>query len=173
MPLVDAERRWGAPYLVAHRADLQRVLVAAVADEPSIALHLGTALAGFGTTASGVAVTLAQGRLKRGLEGDALIGADGVRSVVRAKLTAGDADPPLETGRTAWRALIEADALDPTFAAPETGLWLGGDAHLVHYRIQEGQLLNVVAITRDAMPADPENLWAKPGDAAGTRAPAR
>ena len=166
LPLRDAERRWGAPYLVAHRADLQRVLLAAVAAEPKIALHLGTALAGFGTTVHGVTVTTTQGLLKRAFEGDALIGADGVRSTVRAKLVDGATDPPLETGRTAWRALIEAKALEPLFRRAETGLWLGRDAHLVHYPVRGGRHVNVVAITRDMTPVDPDALWSRPGDPA-------
>ncbi len=166
MPLADAERRWGAPYYVVHRADLQRVLLDAVAGEAAVELHRGTALAGFGTTPSGVSVTVLQGRLRRAYSGDALIGADGVRSLVRAKLTASAADPPLETGRTAWRALIETAALEAMFAGRETGLWLGRDAHLVHYGVRGCRHVNVVAITRDAMVADPDRLWAKPGDPA-------
>ena len=170
MPLTDAETRWGAPYLVAYRADLQRILMAAVAAEPAVEVHLGTALAGFGVTASGVSVTAKQGLMKRGFEGDALIGADGVRSAVRAKLTADAADPPLEGGRTAWRALVDAATLDAMFTAPETSLWLGDNAHLVHYGVQGGRRVNVVAITRDAIAADPDNLWARPGDPATLRA---
>lgn len=164
MPLRDAERRWGAPYLVAHRADLQRVLLTAVTAEPAIDLHLGTALAGFGTTEDGVAVTVKQGLLKRAFEGDALIGADGVRSAVRARLVGDGADPPLETGRTAWRALVEADAVDPIFRAAETGLWLGRDAHLVHYPLRDSRHVNVVAITRDTTGTDARDLWSAAGD---------
>ena len=70
LPLTDADRRWGAPYLVIHRADLQAVLHEAVLREPNIALHLDTALAGFGVRPDRVAVTvqarLADARLRRG-----------------------------------------------------------------------------------------------------------
>lgn len=170
LSLETAEARWHAPYLVAHRADLQHVLADAVARDPAITLHLGTALAGFGTTDSGVAITAKQGLLTRGFEADLLIGADGVRSVVRAKLLQGASDSPEATGRTAWRAVVPAAALDRLPQAEqngrfETGLWLGRDAHLVHYPLRGGDLVNLVAIIREP-PLDPgfDTLWATPGD---------
>lgn len=164
MPLDGAERRWGSPYCVLRRADLQRILVAAVAAEPAITLTLGTTLAGFAAGPNGVAVTVKQDRITRGLEGDALIGADGVRSSVRARLAGGD-DAPRETGRTAWRSLVEADRVEALFASGETGLWLGRDAHLVHYPLRGG-LINVVAVTRDGTAAAAGESWALPGDPA-------
>ena len=164
LPLRDAERWWGAPYLVARRADLQRTLLDAIATDPAIVLHLGTALAGFGTTATGVTVTATQGPVKRAFEGDALIGADGVRSSVRARLVDGSFDPPLETGRTAWRASVEAGAVDPIFRTAETCLWLGRDAHLVHYPLKGNDRINIVAITRDKLERDSADLWSAPGD---------
>ena len=167
MPLAGAEARWGAPYLVAHRADLQRVLVEAVAREPAISLHLGTALAGFGTTAAGVTVTARQGQLTRSYSAETLIGADGVRSAVRARLVGAAGDEPKHTGRTAWRALVPAAALDDVFRVGETGLWLGRDAHLVHYPLRGGALINVVAVLREARaPAAGQDFWAMPGDPA-------
>ena len=167
LPLEEAEARWGAPYLVAHRADLQRVLAEAVAREPLIALHLGTALAGFGTTSSGVTVTAKQGRLTRSFEADALIGADGVRSAVRARLVEAAGDEPTQTGRVAWRALVPAEGVDARFREDETGLWLGRSAHLVHYPMRGGLLINVVAVlSQGSLEPGADALWATPGDPA-------
>ena len=162
LPLDDAERRWGSPYLVARRAAVQRVLHQAAQAEPAITLHLGTALAGFGTTPGGVAVTAKQGALARSFSADGLIGADGVRSTVRRRLVASDADRPRDTGRTAWRATVAAAGLDPRLRGGETGLWLGRDAHLVHYAL--GDAVNVVAVTRDGTADAPGDPWARPGD---------
>jgi len=165
LPLDQAEARWGAPYLVAHRADLQGVLAEAVSREPSIALHLGVALAGFGATASGVSVTAKQGALTRAFQADALIGADGVRSSVRARLVQGTSDAPTETGRVAWRALVPAEGLDRIIAGADTGLWLGRDAHLVHYPTRGGAWVNVVAVLQEpALDPAQEDIWATPGD---------
>ncbi len=165
MPLEDAERRWGAPYLVALRADLQTILADAVERDSGISLRLGTELAGFATTAQGLRATLKHGVITQTLDADALIGADGIRSTVRARLAEGSADVARETGRTAWRALVEARAIVPALPPNETGLWLGRDAHLVHYPVEGGRLINVVAITREHALADPDTTWAQPGDA--------
>ena len=168
LPLDDAERRWGSPYLVARRAVLQRALHEAAMAEPGVTLHLGTTLAGFGTTPDGVAVTAKQGTLSRSFTGAALIGADGVRSAVRRKLVAAGADRPRDTGRTAWRATVAVTDLDAELRGAETGLWLGRDAHLVHYAL--GDTVNVVAITRDDTGDIPGELWARPGDPSAIRA---
>lgn len=167
LPLDDAERRWGAPYLVARRAVLQRVLQEAASAEPAITVHLGTALAGFGTMPTGVTATAKHGALARSFTADILIGADGVRSTVRRKLVAADSDLPRETGRTAWRTTVAAADLHPELRGKETGLWLGRDAHLVHYAL--GDAVNVVAITRDDPATASGELWARPGDAAAIR----
>ncbi|HUZ92131.1 MAG TPA: FAD-dependent monooxygenase, partial [Methylocella sp.] len=83
MPLDTAEKRWGAPYLVVHRADLQRALLEAVARENAITLQTGAAVAGFAPSEGGVVVALAQGAARLNVAGDCLIGADGLRSFVR------------------------------------------------------------------------------------------
>src|SRR5260370_9775150 len=61
LPLVDAERRWGAPYLAVHRADLQRALADAVRRRANVALRLGVALAGLATEGEQIAVGLTRG----------------------------------------------------------------------------------------------------------------
>ena len=40
--------------------------------------------------------------------------------------------------RTAWRALVPADAVAPELREPVVELWLGRDAHLVHYPVKAG-----------------------------------
>ena len=165
MSLAGAERRWGAPYLVMRRAALHDVLAAAVAGNASISLRLGTALAGFGATRGGVQATLKQGALTRTLDAGGLIGADGIRSAVRARLASDGGDAPQQTGRTAWRALIDMSRLDASLRAEEVGLWLGRDAHLVHYAVDGGRFLNVVAVTSDPT-RDPDATWSEPGDPA-------
>ena len=61
MPMADAERRWGAPYLLTHRADLQRALLQAAAREDAIRIHGGVAVAGFASGADGVVAAPAPG----------------------------------------------------------------------------------------------------------------
>src|SRR5207237_1235581 len=54
-----------------------------------------------------------------------------------------------------WRALVPAEAAPLELSAPAVNLWVGHDAHLVHYPVKGGRLINVVAILRDS--------WNEPG----------
>ena len=51
--------------------------------------------------------------------------------------------------RTAWRTLVPATAVPEEFRAPLVHLWLGLEAHLVHYPVKGGRLINIVAIVHD------------------------
>jgi salicylate hydroxylase len=62
---------------------------------------------------------------------------------------------------SAWRALVPADAIGPALRATTVNLWLGRHAHLVHYPVRGGSLVNVVAILRDRWR---ETTWSAPGD---------
>ncbi|MCI0735468.1 MAG: FAD-dependent monooxygenase [Beijerinckiaceae bacterium] len=160
MPLEDAERRWGAPYLVAHRADLQRALLESVAREPGISLEAGAAVAGFASGASGVSVAIEKGAARLEAFCDCLIGADGLHSSVRQRLGGARA---LFSGRTAWRATIDASRVPAEMRREETCLWLGPSAHLVHYPLRGGSIINVVAIVdKDFRPNEAE-FWSSPG----------
>jgi len=163
MPLEGAEARWGATYLVAHRADLQRALLEAVADENAIKLRTGTAVIGFASGKEGIAVAIAQGAVRLKEEGDCLIGADGLRSFVRQRL---HGDELRFSGRTAWRATVEAGRVSAAMRRPEANLWLGRKAHLVHYPLRGGTLINVVAIIDEDFRPDDEAFWSSPGDPA-------
>jgi salicylate hydroxylase len=161
MPLVGAEARWGAPYLAVHRADLQRALLEAVVREGGIRLQTGTAVAGFTSGKDGVAVDVAQGDGRLQVAGDCLIGADGLRSVVRQRL---HADRLKFSGRTAWRTLVEAGRVPAALRAPETTLWLGHKAHLVHYPLRGGTVVNAVAIVDEDFRPGGEDFWSSPGE---------
>jgi salicylate hydroxylase len=161
MPLDDAERRWGAPYLVVHRADLQRALLEAIAREPSIKLQTGAAVAGFASGSEGVAVAIEQGTVRLKAAGDCLIGADGVRSFVRQRL---GADSARFSGRTAWRAIVAASHVPAELRRDETNLWLGRKAHLVHYPLRGGAIINVVAIVDENCCPDGADFWSSLGE---------
>ena len=165
MPLGDAAlERWGAPALASHRADLQGVLLAAVAREAGVTLVLGAALTGFAADAARVVVSFKQGLIRQTLEADALIGADGLHSPVRTKLETAAAAPV--SIRAAWRALVPAAAA-PAFArAWESHLWLGPQAHLVHYPVRGGALVNVVAVVAETGGAgEARGFWDQRGEA--------
>jgi salicylate hydroxylase len=160
MPLKDAEARWGAPYLVVHRGDLQRALLDAVAHEDSISLQTDAAVTGFASGSDGVAVAVLQGANSLEATGDCLIGADGLRSFVRQEL---NPDALKFCGRTAWRAIVEAAQAPAAMRGKETTLWLGRKAHLVHYPLRQGTIINVVAIVDEDFRPDMNDFWSSRG----------
>ncbi len=157
VPLGEAEQRYGAPYWVIHRGDLQAALTNAVASRLDIVIKLGMHVEDFVTHRNGVTVSA---RSRSGLadeRGLALLAADGLWSLTRRRL--GHEEPPRSAGRAAWRCLIPAKKVAPEFREPLIHLWLGRDAHLVHYPVKAGQAVNVVAIAADSADAPG---WSEP-----------
>ena len=126
-PIGDVGRDVGAPALGVRRTDLQSTLVRAAGPD---VLRLGVRCTGFSTDAEGVTVMLADGRSERA---DVLIGADGIRSTVRARLR-GDNDrirharywqyfgiADLETDLTTERVFREIDGAGRRFFAFPVG----------------------------------------------------
>ena len=148
-----AAQRYGAPYWVIHRGDLQAALSDAAVQDLNIVLRLGMRMEDFATHRHGVTIS-ARGATGLWTEhGHAVIAADGLWSAARARIAS--RTPPRFAGRTAWRALLPAAQLAPQFREPLVHLWLGHDAHLVHYPVKGGRLVNVVVITADD--------WSGPG----------
>jgi salicylate hydroxylase len=145
MPLDEAERRWGAEYLVIHRADLQQALVEAVRGQPGVELSLGAAVLDFANDGRRLSVGLTSGVTRARCDADLLIGADGLRSQVRDQLGFGARDQPEFTGRIAYRAIVNADDAHPQWTQNNIVLRLGRGAHLVQYPLRRGSIVNLVA----------------------------
>lgn len=144
-----AEHMWGAPYLVCHRADLVKALYHDCQKYPTIQINTNSRVTGFTHVDTGVEVAIQTAHAQHVLRANMLIGADGLRSTIRAGLGLGLEDTPLFSGRIAWRTLLPS-AQAPDFArAPNSHLWLGADVHCVHYPLRGGAVINVVAITQD------------------------
>jgi salicylate hydroxylase len=148
-----AERRFGAPYWSIHRGDLQAALLEAVRANPDIVLRLGTRVEDFVEHSNGLSAACRNRAGAADEQGIALIGADGLWSGLRTRL--GYRAKPEFCRRTAWRALVPAAQVGPEFRTDEVQLWLGRRAHLVHYPVRSGTLINIVAIVTDD--------WAQPG----------
>jgi len=157
----DAERRYGAPYWTIHRGDLQSALAAAAQTTLDIEIKLATRVEDFAAHVNGITVQARRGQRVVDERGVALIGADGVWSTLSAQLQG--RRPPRFRHRTAWRTLVPASAVPEEFREPLVHLWLGPDAHLVHYPVKAGRLINIVGIVHDE--------WKEIGwSAAGNRA---
>ena len=136
-------QRYGAPYVCAHRADLHGLLLRAVQQHTGTTLHLDRPLQGFTQTPQAITVHTADGLA---VEGDALVGADGLWSTVRQQLL-GDG-PPRRTGHLAYRALVAQSALPERLRSRNVTVWLGPRMHVVQYPVRGGDWLNLVAIVQ-------------------------
>ena len=157
-----AERRYGAPYWTIHRGDMQAALFAAASTVQDIEIKLGIHVDDFALHVKGVTARGRSDQLAVDERGIALVGADGLWSTVRAQLIPNERAPHYR-GRTAWRTLVPADAVQEEFRTPLVHLWLGLDAHLVHYPVKGNRLINIVAIVHDVWKGAG---WSAPGDRA-------
>ena len=144
MPLTGAYReRFANPYAVVHRTDVYQPLLDACRAMPGIELRPDSQVTGYEQDAGQVTALLADGRR---LTGDLLIGADGIRSAVRAQLV-GDGEPRV-SGHTIYRSVIPMEQVPHDLRSNAVTLWAGPGWHFVHYPISGGRDMNM-AITKD------------------------
>lgn len=144
-----AIERYGAPYATIHRADLHRLLYRAAAQQPGVHIKLDHWLADFVDDGKVVTLSTTTGRQ---IEGDALLGADGVWSRVRQQLL--QDEPPRVTGHLAYRTMLSQAALPQALRTSQVTAWLGPRLHVVQYPVRGGEWMNVVAIVHGDPPAD-------------------
>jgi len=137
----DAVQRYGAPYATIHRADLHQLLLAALQAREGVRLSTGTTVHSFVATPDAVDLRLDEGLE---VEGDVLIGADGLWSRVRTQLL--NDGPPRVAGHLAYRAMLPQAVLPAALRSQQVTVWLGPRLHVVQYPVRRGQWLNVVAI---------------------------
>ncbi|MPZ41768.1 MAG: NAD(P)-binding protein, partial [Rhizobiales bacterium] len=140
-----SQERYGAPHIFMHRGDLQAALADAIRRKAPDAIKLGRRLVDLTQDDTSVTVRFADGSTATGT---LAIGADGIRSPVRACLFG--ADQPEFTGVVAWRGLVPMDALPPQISRTAATSWLGPARHILHYPVRHGELMNIVAfVERD------------------------
>jgi salicylate hydroxylase len=155
-----AAERFGAPYVLAHRADLHRVLVARL---PDADLVLGARCVG---VAANGAVATARFADQSAIEADVVVGADGINSVVRENLFGHQ--PARFTQQMAWRCIVPI-ACVPKRVGPANAVaigrdeyvgWLGPEGHVICYPIRGGELYNIFAghVTQEWV----EESWSVP-----------
>jgi len=157
------QQRYGAPYATVHRADLHGLLLIA-ARQAGVQLKLNHTLNRFAQTADAVTVHTPDGLP---VEGDVLVGADGLWSPVRQWLL-GDG-PPRVTGHLAYRALVLQAGLPEALRSSQVTAWLGAQLHVVQYPVRGGEWLNVVAIVQGHPQGDLDD-WDQGTDGAGLHA---
>ncbi len=149
----QAEARWGAPYLVVHRADLQAVLLAAIARHGTIRIETGATVLGMTAGADGAATSVQTGDAVHGgplqtVVGRLVVGADGVWSGLRQKMHPAGGMSRF-AGHVAWRRTLSAN--HPLAAGLSLGsavnAFLHPGFHLVAYPVRAGAEVNLVAFT--------------------------
>lgn len=136
--------KFGVPYMTAHRADIHAMLREAVGEVP---LRLSAHCVGADTVDGTAVARFADGTQA---EADIVIGADGIRSTIRAQKFG--ADVPRFTGMMAWRAMVPMDCV-PTRVGPGGSValargeyvgWIGPNGHVITYPIGgAGDTLNI------------------------------
>lgn len=131
---------YGYPYLTVYRPDLHQALADRVRALKPDAIHLDSAVEGCVQSPEGATLVLRDGRR---IQGDALIGGDGVRSVIRKALW-GDCNPEF-SGMVAWRGLIPMERLPEHMREPVGSTWIGPLGHVVSYPLHHSKYMNFVA----------------------------
>jgi salicylate hydroxylase len=116
---------------------------------PEAHLNLNQFVSSYSQQDGVVTIRTSTGKL---IEGDALIGADGVRSAVRAQML-GDG-PPRVTGHLAYRAMVHQANLPKRLRTSEVTAWMGPQLHAIQYPVRRGELQNLVVIVQGPAPED-------------------
>ena len=139
VPVGEAFRkRFGNPYAVTHRADLHEAIHAAVRRTPRIRLHTSAHVGAIELGEHEVAAITTDGRRFRA---DALVGCDGVKSVVREHLVG---DAARVTGHVVYRAVVATSDMPADLRWNAPVVWGGPNCHLVHYPLRGGDQYNLV-----------------------------
>ena len=157
------ESLYGAPYLCMHRAELQAALASAV---PAEIVHLGKKLVGLDQAGGRVTLSFADGSHAAA---DAVVGADGVHSVVRDIIVGPDA--PIHKGRIAYRAVFPTKLMGGFDIGRSRTKWWGSDRHIVIYYTTKARS-EVYFVTSVPEPAEwlTKESWSAKGDVKELRA---
>lgn len=133
-------QRFGNPYAVVHRVDVHTALMEGAAETGRVEFHTSTRIENVEQDEAAGTVTATDQNGKR-WTGQALIGADGGKSVVRAQYVN---DRPRVTGHVVYRAVVDEADFPADLKWNASSIWVGPNCHLVHYPLRGGAQYNVV-----------------------------
>jgi salicylate hydroxylase len=146
------EKTHGAPYFQIHRADLHRALQGAVRALDPQAVTLEARASAIEEGSDAVTVHFDN---RPSTQADLVIGADGIKSVVRRHIVGADA--PRFTGQVAWRCAVPIERIPPALRTDIVStIWCGPKNHAVMYYLKRGEVLNFVGCVERA---DEEESW--------------
>ncbi|WP_137895898.1 3-hydroxybenzoate 6-monooxygenase [Ramlibacter sp. 2FC] len=131
-------KRFGNPYAVIHRVDVHLSLLEGAQETGQVEFLTSTRVERIEQDEHSITVYDQNGQAHRGV---ALIGADGVKSVVRQQLVG---DPARVTGHVVYRAVVDKKDFPEDLQWNAASIWVGPNCHLVHYPLRGGEQYNVV-----------------------------
>ena len=152
----DSVRRFGAPYWFVHRGDLHTVLRDAVLALKGDAIHTSSRCIGYENASGRALLKLDGGRI---IEGDCVVGADGVHSRLRQQMHGEGRSEYM--GIIAWRGLVRRADLSSDLQRMVGTNWVGPGGHVITYPLRGGELMNFVGFgERDDWKVE---SWTTPG----------
>ena len=149
IPLDEPFRKFfGNPYAVVHRADLHGVLLKLCEDSPLVDLRTEHTVTGYEQDGDSVTLTF---KNHDPVTGAVLIGAEGLRSPIRAQLV-GDGEPRI-SGHTTYRSVIPTEQMPEDLRWNAATLWAGPKCHIVHYPLSGWRRFNLVVTYHNDAPA--------------------
>ena len=139
--------RFGNPYAVVHRAELQASILKECSASGFVELRTDAKVATYKRDGKFVDAVLASSERVRGR---ALVGADGLSSAIRAQL-AGDGKPRV-SGHTTYRSVIPVGQMPEGLRWNAMTLWAGPKFHIVHYPLSGWKLFNLVVTYHNHAP---------------------
>ena len=133
-------QRFGNPYAVIHRVDIHQSLLEGAVETGRVQFFTNTRIEKVEQDEATHIVTAIDQNGKR-WTGQALIGADGGKSVVRKQYVN---DLPRVTGHVVYRAVVEKSEFPEDLRWNAASLWAGPKCHLVHYPLRGGEQYNIV-----------------------------
>jgi salicylate hydroxylase len=133
-------RRFGNPYAVIHRVDVHLSLLEGAQETGQVEFHTSTRMVRVEQDPDAGTVTAVDQHGRR-WTGQALVGADGGKSVLREQYVN---DPPRVTGHVVYRAVVDRQDFPADLQWNAASLWAGPKCHLVHYPLRGGEQYNVV-----------------------------
>ena len=131
-------KRFGNPYAVIHRVDIHQSILEAVQNNPLVKFKTSTQIVRLELEDKSATVLDQHGNR---YTADAVIGADGGKSLIRETLIG---DEPRVTGHVVYRAVIDVENMPKELCINAPVVWAGPHCHLVHYPLRGGRQYNLV-----------------------------
>ncbi len=159
LDLTDFRQRYGAPYVVLHRSDLLGILLKAGENE-GVGLEVNASVSAVDDDGHRVRAVCADGRE---FFASVLIGADGLRSHLRARFVDDDV---VCSGYVAYRGAVPIEQVERHADLRDVVAWLGPEMHLVQYPLRSGDLYNQVAVFHSPSFERGDPDWGNPSELA-------